>query len=57
MDRELDLLIRGARVVFVVFVALMVLAIGLGILGPRGPHPYGDGQCFVVRAVGECVVP
>jgi hypothetical protein len=57
VDRELDLLLRGARVVFVFFVALVVLAIGLWIRGPRGPHPYGDGQCFVVGAVGQCIMP
>lgn len=57
VDRELELLLRGARVVLFALAVFLVFAIGLWIRGPRGPHPYGDGACTVTRNVGECVIP
>ena len=57
VDWELELLLRGARLVLFALAVFLVFAIGLLIRGPRSPHPYGDGACTVTRNIGECIIP
>lgn len=57
VDRELELLLRGARLVLFALAVFLLFAVGLWVRGPRGPHPYGDGACRVTRYVGECIIP
>ena len=57
VDRELELLLRGARLVLVAFAVCLLFVIGVWVRGPRGPHPYGDGACIVTANVGECIIP
>lgn len=57
VDRELQLLLRGACVVLIALAVFLALVVCLWIRGPRGPYPYGDGLCRVIGNVGECVIP
>jgi hypothetical protein len=44
-------------VVLIVLAVFLVLAVGMWVRGPHGPHPYGNGLCKVTGNVGECVIP
>lgn len=57
VDRELELLLRGVRLVLVALAVVLVFALGLWIRGPRGPHHYGDGGCTVTGNIGQCITP
>jgi hypothetical protein len=57
VDRELQLLLSGVRVVLGVLAVALVVAVMLVARLPHGPHPYGDGACKVTGNVGECVIP
>ena len=57
VDRELQHLVRGARLVLIVLAVSLVFAVGLWVQGPRSAHPYGDGLCRVTGNVGECGIP
>jgi hypothetical protein len=56
VDRELELLLRGARLVLLAFAVCLLFAVGLWLRGPRGPYPYGNGACTVTRNVAECII-
>ena len=57
VDRELQLLLSGVRIVLGVLAVALVAAVVLVARLPHAPHPYGDGACRVNGNVGECVIP
>ena len=57
VDRELQLLLSGVRVVLVVLAVALVVGVMLVARLPHGSYPYGPGGCKVTGNVGECVTP